>query len=71
MVQWVKNPPANTGDMGRSHEEGNGDPLQYSCLKDPTDRGPTVDGVAKCQTKQHTQYPSFTVQSTRYLKRLH
>ena len=37
----VKNPPANAGDMGlipglgRSHGEGNGNPLQYSCLRIP------------------------------------
>ena len=40
----VKNPPANAGDAGnlgsipgskRSHGEGNGNPLQYSCLENP------------------------------------
>ena len=42
----VKNPPANAGDMslipesGRSPGEGNGNPLQYSNLRNPTDRGP-------------------------------
>ena len=41
----VKNPPANAGDMGsipglgRSPGEGNGNPLQYSCLENPMDRG--------------------------------
>ena len=41
----VKNPPANAGDTssipgwGRSPGEGNGNPLQYSCLENPTDRG--------------------------------
>ena len=44
----VKNPPANAGDMenlglipglGRSLGEGNGNPLQYSCLENPRDRG--------------------------------
>ena len=41
----VKNLPANAGDMGsipgsgRSLEEGNGNPLQYSCLDNPMDRG--------------------------------
>ena len=41
----VKNLPANKGDMcsvpglGRSPEEGNGNPLQYSCLGNPIDRG--------------------------------
>ena len=41
----VKNPPANAGDMGsipglgRSSGEGNGNPLQFSCLGNPMDRG--------------------------------
>ena len=44
----VKNPPANAGDTGdtgsipgsgRSSGEGNGNPLQYSCLENPVDRG--------------------------------
>ena len=41
----VKNPPANAGDMGlipgweKSPGEGNGNPLQYSCLENPMDRG--------------------------------
>ena len=43
----VKNPPANAGDAGdvgsisrlrRSFGEGNGNPLQYSCLGNPIDR---------------------------------
>ena len=40
----VKNLPANTGDSGsipgsgRSLGEGNGNPLQYSCLGNPTDK---------------------------------
>ena len=58
----VKNPPANAGDMrdvssipglGRSAGEGNGNPLQYSCLENPMDRGTrkaTVHGVTKNQT---------------------
>ena len=41
----VKNPPANAGDagsiprLGRSPGEGNGNPLHYSCLRNPMDRG--------------------------------
>ena len=41
----VTNPPANVGgtdvipDPGRSPGEGNGSPLQYSCLGYPMDRG--------------------------------
>ena len=40
-----KNPPANAGDTGlipgwgRSPGVGNGNPLQYSCLENPMDRG--------------------------------
>ena len=56
----VKNPPANAGDLGsipgwgRSRGEGNGSPLQYSCLRNPKDRGAwwaTVHGVPKSQTR--------------------
>ena len=52
----VKNPHANTGDtgsipgLGGSPGEGNGKPLQYSCLGNPVDRGAwraTVHGVAR------------------------
>ena len=58
----VKNPPASagaTGDVGlipelrRSPGEGNGNPLQYSCLGNPMDRGAwqvTVHGIAKSRT---------------------
>ena len=41
----VKNPPASAGDSGRipgsgrPPGEGNSNPLQYSCLRNPTDRG--------------------------------
>ena len=41
----VKNPPANAGDrnlipgLGRSPGGGHGNPLQYSCLGKPMDRG--------------------------------
>ena len=52
----VKNLPANAIDagsipgLGRFTGEGNGKPLQYSCLGDPIDKGAwqaTVHGVAK------------------------
>ena len=55
----VKNPPANAGEMGsipelgRSPGEGNGNPLQYSCLGNPMGREAwwaTVHGVAKSWT---------------------
>ena len=41
-------------DLGRSPGEGNGNPLQYSCLGNPIDRGnwqATVHRVAKSQTQ--------------------
>ena len=50
----------NAGDLGsipglgRSPGEGNGSPLQYSCLESPMDRGAwwtTVHGVAKSWTR--------------------
>ena len=59
----VKNPPSNAGDagdlglipgLGRSPGEGNGNPLQYSCLESSIDRGTwwvTVHGVAKSRTR--------------------
>ena len=40
--------------MGRSCEEGNGNPLQYSCLEDFMDREAwwaTVHGITKSQTR--------------------
>ena len=46
----VKNSPANAGDEGSIPGEGNGNPLQYSCLGDPRDTGvwpATVYRVAK------------------------
>ena len=45
MVLVAKNPPANAGvggltpGLGRSPGEGNDNPLQYSCLKNPMDGG--------------------------------
>ena len=33
--------------LGRSPGEGNGNSLQYSCVRNPMDRGATVHGVAK------------------------
>ena len=57
----VKNPPVNAGrdegwipGSGRPPGTGHGNPLQYSCLENPTDRGAwwaTVHGVTKSQTR--------------------
>ena len=45
--------PALIPGLGSSPGEGNGNPLQYSCLENPMDGGAwlaTVHGVAKIQT---------------------
>ena len=56
----VKNLPASVGDsgsflgLGRSPEEGNDNPLQYSCLENPRDRGAwwaAVCGVTQSHTR--------------------
>ena len=55
-----KESSCNAGDTGlipgsrRSPGEGHGDPLQYSCLENPMDRGAwwaIVHGVEKSQTQ--------------------
>ena len=58
----VKNPPTNAGDtrdagwipgLQRSPARGNGNPLRYSCLENPMDRGAwgaTVHRVTKSLT---------------------
>ena len=60
-----KNLPANAGDLrdissvselGRSPGEGNGNPLQYSCLENPMDRGVWVlqsMGSQKTEVTEH------------------
>ena len=62
----VKHLPANAGDAGdaglisgsgRSPGEGNGTPLQYSCLGNPMDRGAwqyTVHGIGLTQLSDQT-----------------
>ena len=69
----AKNSPANAGDArdmgsipgwGRSPGEGNVNPLQYSCLENPTDRGAwraTAHGVAKSQTQLSTHTPRVII----------
>ena len=46
--------PGSIPGSGRSPGEGSGNPLQYSCLENPRDRGAwqvTVHGVTKSQTR--------------------
>ena len=63
MAQVVKSHPANVGEagdagwipeLGRSLRRGNGNPLQYSCLENSTDREAwqtTVHGIAHSWTQ--------------------
>ena len=69
MVLVVKNLAANAGDLrdvglipglGRSPGEGQGNPLQYSCLDNPMDRGAwraTVHGVRRVECNLSTKPP--------------
>ena len=51
---WNAEDPGSIPGLGRSPGEGNGNPLQYSCLENPMDREAwqaTVHGVAKSRTR--------------------
>ena len=64
--KYIKNLPANAGDLkdagsipvsGRSSGGGGGNPFQYSCLENPTDRGDlraTVQRVTNSRTQLST-----------------
>ena len=61
MVLVVKNLPANVGDsrhmgliprLGRSPGEGNGNPLQYSCLENPVGRQRSLEGYSPLNHKK-------------------
>ena len=80
MVPVVKNPSANTRDirdvgsipgLGRSPEEGHGNPLQYSHLENPMNRGAwqamvhrvtnqTWQKWLNTHTRTHVQRPQMT-----------
>ena len=70
MVLVVKNPPANAAATGEKQvpspgqqdplEEGIGNALQYSCLENPTDRGPWQAAVHRVTVQSQTglKWPS-------------
>ena len=74
MAPVVKNPSAKAGDtrdvgsvpgLRRSPGEGNGNPLQYSCLENPMDRGAwqaTVHRVTKIWTQQKEISPGISLE---------
>ena len=76
----VKNLPANGGDvgsipgLGRSPGEGNGNPLQYSYLKNPMDRGAwqaTVHGFAIVRHNLATKQQGTTKSCSKILVEKH
>ena len=74
----VRNLSANAGDMGsipgsgRSPREGDGYPLQYSCLGNLIDRGvlwTTVHGVAKESYKTKQLYNNNSIYTHTYMSK--
>ena len=74
LLQWPssKESACNAGDVGlipgsgRLPGEGNGNPLQYSCLENTMDRGAwwaTVHGITKSWTRLSTQHTIFNSHS--------
>ena len=66
----VKNLPINAEDIravgsipgsGRSPGEGNGNPLQFSCLENPTDRGRSLVGYRPCSRKDLDTTERFSI----------
>ena len=66
----VKNPSANAGAAGEKQvlslgqqdrlEKGTGNPLQYSCLGNPTDRGPWQAAVHRVAESDRTEMTEHT-----------
>ena len=60
--------PGSIPGSGRSPGEGNGNPLQYSCLENPMDSGAwraTVHGVAKSHTRLNNKTSHFLTTTSR------
>ena len=65
--------PGSISGSGRAPGEGNGNPLQYSCMENPMDRGAwqaTAHRAAKTQTQLSTKQPPppprYEIISTKY-----
>ena len=56
--------------LGRSPRGGNGNPLQYSCLETPMDRGgwwATVCGITKSQTQLSNEHIALPLATTTHI----
>ena len=66
LPRWLSGKAGDTGDMGsipvsgRSPGEGNGNPLQYSCLGNPMDRGAWWASLHELTTESDTTEPMHT-----------
>ena len=72
IVLVVKSPPASAGDrrvagsipgLGRSPGEGNGNPLQFSCLENSTDRSLTGCSLWGLKELKATEYTHVSTRS--------
>ena len=70
VVKYLPTSGRDTGDIGsvlgsgRSRGGGHGNPLQYSCLENPMDRGAwwaTVHGVAKSRTQRQLSAHAYDI----------
>ena len=73
IAQLVKKLQCRRPGSGRSPREGHGNPLQYSCLENPMDRGAwwaTVHGAARVGHDLATQPPPLPVRHSRPINSL-
>ena len=69
---WIAGDPGSISGLGRCPGKGHDNPLQYSCLVNPMDRGAwqaTVHGVAKSQTWLNDQHlkKNLVVNNTQWM----
>ena len=73
MVQMVKESTCNAGDLGSisglegSSGEGNGNPLQYSCLGNPMHRGAWRATVCRISKESDANEPTYQLKITNQL----